>query len=52
MLFENPEKFYEITRDYRISIERPYRAHSYILISAGVDGLYGTGDDVFNFTRR
>ena len=27
----------------------PYRPGSYILISAGVDGLYGTGDDIRNF---
>jgi hypothetical protein len=28
---------------------RPYRAESFILMSAGADGLYGTADDVFNF---
>lgn len=27
----------------------PYRPDSYILISAGVDGLYGTNDDITNF---
>ena len=27
----------------------PYRPDSYILISAGVDGLYGTPDDIRNF---
>jgi len=27
----------------------PYRPDSYILISAGVDGLYGTNDDICNF---
>ena len=27
----------------------PYRPDSYILISAGVDGLYGTSDDICNF---
>lgn len=30
---------------------RPYRAESFILISAGPDGEYGTGDDVFNFEK-
>ena len=30
---------------------RPYRADSYILLSAGPDGLYGTPDDVFNFNK-
>jgi len=28
---------------------RPYRADSFILLSAGPDGLYGTSDDVYNF---
>jgi prepilin-type N-terminal cleavage/methylation domain-containing protein len=28
---------------------RPHRADSYILLSAGPDGLYGTADDVANF---
>ena len=28
---------------------RPYRSESFILQSAGPDGLYGTTDDVFNF---
>ncbi len=27
----------------------PYRPDSYILISAGADGIYGTGDDIRNF---
>ena len=30
-------------------VPRPYRADSYILISAGEDGLYGTSDDIRNF---
>jgi len=30
---------------------RPYRSDSFILLSAGPDGLYGTVDDVFNFER-
>jgi type II secretory pathway pseudopilin PulG len=45
----DPAKFYEITKDNRISTGRPYRPDSYILISAGFDGMYGTDDDVFNF---
>jgi prepilin-type N-terminal cleavage/methylation domain-containing protein len=28
---------------------RPYHADSYILLSAGPDGLYGSADDVYNF---
>ena len=43
--------FYEMTRNDDIAIEagRPYRADSYILLSAGFDGEYGTSDDIFNF---
>jgi len=31
---------------------RPYRAESFILQSAGPDGLYGSEDDVFNFDEE
>lgn len=34
------------------AINRPYRAGSYILMSAGKDGLYGTPDDIFNFDKE
>lgn len=45
-----PEEFYRIIRDKKISSgDRPYRADSYILISAGFDGEYGTSDDIYNF---
>lgn len=33
-------------------IQRPYRADSYILISAGKDGMYGTPDDMYNFEKN
>jgi len=33
-------------------IQRPYRADSYILMSAGKDGLYGSPDDIFNFRKE
>ena len=33
-------------------MKRPYRASSYILISAGKDGLYGTADDITNFKKN
>ena len=36
-------------RDPKITIPWPYRPDSYILISAGADGLYGTSDDIHNF---
>jgi len=42
--------FYENTRDKESPIPRPYNKDSYILISAGWDGIYGTRDDVYNFT--
>jgi type II secretory pathway pseudopilin PulG len=34
------------------SVNRPYCADSYILISAGKDGMYGTADDIFNFEKE
>jgi type II secretory pathway pseudopilin PulG len=42
--------FYQETTDPKVSTgARPYRSDSYILMSAGFDGEYGTKDDVFNF---
>lgn len=42
--------FYDYIRDPKIVAKTwPYRPGSYILISAGADGLYGTGDDICNF---
>jgi len=43
--------FYENTLDKESPIPRPYNKDSYILISAGWDGTYGTKDDVYNFTN-
>jgi type II secretory pathway pseudopilin PulG len=44
------EFFYNYIRDPKITARPwPYRSDSYILISAGVDGLYGTSDDICNF---
>lgn len=34
------------------SIKTPFRKDSYILISAGKDGVYGSPDDITNFTRE
>jgi len=46
----DPTRFYKNTRNDKVtSAIRPYRADSYILISAGYDGEYGTPDDVCNF---
>jgi len=49
---KNLDDFYEMTRNEQIDrniARRPYRKDSFILISAGWDGEYGTGDDVTNF---
>jgi len=44
--------FYESIRDPRVQARPwPYRPDSYLLISAGADGLYGTDDDIRNFGR-
>lgn len=41
-------RFYEMITD-PMSANRPVRPDSFILISAGADGLYGTTDDICNF---
>ncbi|MHC4123848.1 MAG: type II secretion system protein [Planctomycetota bacterium] len=41
--------YYPGIRNTSISGLRPNRADSFILMSAGPDGLYGTKDDMFNF---
>lgn len=52
-LYDEHDLFYR--RDYKIidpkvtSTNWPHRPDSYILISAGADGEYGTSDDIFNF---
>ncbi len=49
-LYNDAQKFYESTWNEKVSVmDRPYRADSFILISAGYDSEYGTQDDVFNF---
>jgi type II secretory pathway pseudopilin PulG len=50
------ENFYRYIRDTKFLAppamkQWPYRAESYILISAGVDGFYGTPDDIRNFGK-
>lgn len=51
-LLSDPVKFYDMTRDKRVTTTSvPYNPDSYILISAGPDGHYGTGDDLTNFDR-
>jgi hypothetical protein len=49
-LYENPKIFYEMTKDYDFTkASKPKRTDSFILLSAGHDGLYGTKDDIVNF---
>lgn len=48
--FLDPDLFYERTWNKEITtMVRPHRADSYILLSAGFDGEYGTDDDIYNF---
>jgi len=52
-LYVNPKIFYEMTRNYRVTGPSvPNRADTYILLSAGRDGLYGTEDDIPNFAMQ
>lgn len=46
-------KFYENIKNKKINVDkgRPFRSDSYILLSAGFDGEYGTRDDIFNFNK-
>lgn len=46
-------EFYLMTKNPQVTTtDRPYRADSYILISAGFDGVYGTSDDICNFDKQ
>ena len=55
---QGPERFYRNTEHFQIQettandMPRPFRADSYILMSAGYDGDYGTADDIYNFDWR
>jgi hypothetical protein len=45
--------FYQLyIRDFKVQAQAwPHRPDSYLLISAGADGIYGTNDDICNFGR-
>jgi len=48
-----PYRFYKNTRNYKIvRPARPFRSDTFILMSAGYDGEYGTADDICNFDWR
>ena len=47
---EGVARFYENTRSDKITtVDRPFNADKFILISAGFDGEYGTADDICNY---
>ncbi|MBN1787943.1 MAG: type II secretion system protein [Sedimentisphaerales bacterium] len=46
---DSGEAFYNYIRDPLTIVRVPVRLDSYLLISAGYDGLYGTKDDICNF---
>ena len=51
-LILTPQTFYATITNPQIRPSvRPYNQDSFILISAGYDGLYGTRDDVVNFRK-
>ena len=46
----DPKRFYLNTQNRKVRAKsEPYRRDTFILISAGLDGLYGTADDICNF---
>jgi len=48
------DEFYDYITDPRVQTPAgawPYKADSYILISAGADGIYGSQDDICNFKK-
>jgi prepilin-type N-terminal cleavage/methylation domain-containing protein len=46
------ELFYEAIMNPTITTQvRPYNQTSYILMSAGFDGIFGTPDDIYNFSQ-
>lgn len=49
----SPQAFDNVIVNPQVTtIARPFRAGSYILMSAGKDGLYGNADDIYNFDKE
>jgi len=46
---DDGDKFYKMLNNKKLPYPGPYNPNTYILISAGWDGIYGTMDDVTNF---
>ena len=50
-MWDTPQLFYKAITNTKItSTPRPHNEDTYILLSAGWDGLYGTSDDIYNFS--
>ena len=50
---EDADVFYDSIKSDKITTtEMPMRPDSYILISAGFDGEYGTSDDIYNYNKK
>ena len=52
---DNKDLFADLVINPKLKVgnrEMPYNSRSYILVSAGEDGFYGTQDDVFNFDKK
>jgi prepilin-type N-terminal cleavage/methylation domain-containing protein len=43
--------FYDTITNAKMTKPTPYNRNTYILISAGYDGIYGTKDDIYNFEK-
>ena len=41
--------FYKTITNPKVNYDKPFNAATFILISAGYDGIYGTADDITNF---
>jgi len=49
----NPQVFYDETQSEKVTTTKmPRRPDTYILISAGFDGEYGTSDDICNYQKQ
>lgn len=51
-LYEDSSLFYMMSQNTTAKSNTPYNKDTYILLSAGEDGLYGTKDDIANFDLK
>jgi len=52
MFYNVDDEDYIVNKSITTLPDIPYNKDSFILISAGKDGLYGTNDDIFNFDKN